>query len=166
MFGSLKQLIYPKEFRIEPPNSSLELLNKLDEVVKMETKIKSNNMNSEKEYLKLLADLGTGIWRANLKLQGLNDMDIPKEIKLGLRHLNSVISELNENGIEIKEHDGESYDYGMALNVLAFQPIPNISSDIIIETIKPTIYYNDQIIQRGEVVVGKPEEKVKKGEQE
>ena len=44
----------------------------------------------------------------------------------------------------------------MALDVLAFQPEVSVQDEIITETIKPSIYYQDKLIQRGEVVVSMP----------
>jgi len=41
----------------------------------------------------------------------------------------------------------------MALRVIAFQPTAGITREIITETIKPTIYRNDTIVQIGEVIV-------------
>ena len=46
----------------------------------------------------------------------------------------------------------------MSLKVLAFQPTPGLTRERIVETIKPTIYFADQTLQMGEVIVATPED--------
>ena len=111
----------------------------------------------ERELLKLVSEMSNGIWRANNKLKSSYHDKDNNDIRLSIKHLESVITILEKAGFEIKDHNGELFDIGMALNVLTFQPMPDIEKDTIIETIKPTIYYNDAIIQRGQVIVAKPE---------
>jgi hypothetical protein len=40
---------------------------------------------------------------------------------------------------------------------MSFQPTVGLTRDMIIETIKPTIYFKDNLVQTGEVIVGTPE---------
>jgi hypothetical protein len=56
----------------------------------------------------------------------------------------------------VKNHTGDAYDTGMALRVIAFEPTAELAQEQIIETIKPTIYYNGKIARMGEVIVGTP----------
>jgi len=49
-----------------------------------------------------------------------------------------------------------AFDYGLPLKVVTTQPTPGITKESVIETIKPTIYWQKQIIQMGEVVIATP----------
>jgi hypothetical protein len=44
----------------------------------------------------------------------------------------------------------------MPLTVITTQPTAGIAKERVIETIKPTIYWNETIIQTGEVVIATP----------
>jgi hypothetical protein len=44
----------------------------------------------------------------------------------------------------------------LPLKVVTSQPAPGIARETVIETIKPTIYWQQQIIQTGEVVIATP----------
>jgi hypothetical protein len=59
-------------------------------------------------------------------------------------------------GVEIHDHADEPYDGGMAVEVLTFQPCPELGQQRIIETLRPTVYRNGRMIQRGQVIVGQP----------
>ena len=56
----------------------------------------------------------------------------------------------------IKDHTGEIFDYGLPLNVVTTQPSPGITKERVLETLKPTIYWQEQMIQMGEVVIATP----------
>jgi len=84
--------------------------------------------------------------------------EVPEETRRISRDLESAWDALRQGDVEIKDHTGEKYDGGMALRVIAFQPIAGLRQEQIIETIKPTIYHKDKLIRMGEVIVGVPGE--------
>lgn len=166
-FESLRQWMYPREYRIAPyPESSTlsefkdiqKTLVSLLEEQSMEPENSSIDPDFLKKQHKLLADTATAIWRAERKMMDSetgrphNDMRIPH------RHVTSAMDTLKEGGVDVIDHTGQPYDNGLALKVLTFQPLPDIKKEEIIETIKPTIYFGDEMIQRGEVIVGRPSE--------
>jgi len=59
-------------------------------------------------------------------------------------------------GMEVKDRTNEPFDYGLPEKVVTTQPQEGLSKEIIIETIRPTIYWNGQIAQQGEVVIATP----------
>lgn len=85
------------------------------------------------------------------------------------RHVDALRDALAEIGVFIKDHDGEPYDVGMAVKVIAWEKQSGATREVIVETIKPTIRWNDKLLQWGEVVacapVGGSVEEQKKGEQ-
>jgi hypothetical protein len=44
----------------------------------------------------------------------------------------------------------------MFLNVATYEPTEGITRETVIETIKPSVYWEDKCIQNGEVIVGTP----------
>ena len=64
---------------------------------------------------------------------------------------------LSSAKVELRDYDKEKYVDGMALKVIAFQPSSSCHVKTIIETIKPSIFYNDKLIQIGEVIVATPD---------
>lgn len=156
--ASLRQLKYPKEFRIATPNwpdfsTALEDMLKLLESAPVEVEVSSRK---EEELLNLVVDVGTVMWRLQRRLTVGGE--VPEETRRMSRDLESAWDALRQAGVEIKDHTGEKYDGGMALHVIAFQPTAELSQEQVIETIKPTIYHKEKLIRMGEVIVGMPGE--------
>jgi hypothetical protein len=156
---SVKQwLRYPQEFRIAVPKS-LDLSESLEEMttslefpaVKVQT-----ISEKEEELLDMAVDVGTLVWRIQKRLAAIGEL--PKQLQRVSRDVESTWDALTQRGIEIKDHTGRDYDGGMTLRVVTSQPVAGLARQQIIETLKPTIYYRERIIQMGEVIVGVPEE--------
>ena len=158
MLKSIKQFFnYTKEFRISAPEK-LDLDNSLEKIVKLlKSKLADNASHPDNNdtLLKLASEIGTTIWRLKRRLRSTTeDSDTVRRINLDLE---SVWDALTQVGIEIKDHTGEKYDSGMALDVLTFQPTSGITREQIIETIKPTVYHKNKLVRIGQVIVGVPE---------
>jgi len=63
---------------------------------------------------------------------------------------------LESIGIRIEDLTGKPFVPGMALNVVSSQPNSSVSADRIAETLKPTVYFRDQFIQAGDVIIEGP----------
>jgi len=111
--------------------------------------------DAQSELIKLIADIGTGIWRIHLGCSGAKD-DPQRALNSILRNLESIWDIMAGRGIEIKDHTGETVCGGEALNIVAYQPSRDLTRDTVIETLRPTVYFQGRIIQIGEVIVGKP----------
>jgi len=105
----------------------------------------------------LLADIATCLWRMRDKFKKINIDDLPDEITKANRHLESIWDTLKSAKVEIRGHTNEKYVPGMALKVIAFQPTSSVQTEKIAETIKPSVFYKDILIQVGEVVVATPD---------
>lgn len=111
--------------------------------------------------LKFLADVATGIWRMrrNMVPRGTDrmlDARPLEEMRKPFRWLQSTWDTLNERGLEIQDHTGDRYIPGQSLKAI-FEAHPDLREDTIIDTIRPTVYFEGKIIQMGEVVVGTPD---------
>lgn len=62
---------------------------------------------------------------------------------------------LQKNGFQIIEFEGKKFNDGMSIKVLGYDSRQGIEEDTIIETVKPTIFFNDKEYLKGEVIVSK-----------
>ncbi len=106
---------------------------------------------------KALASIATNAWKAKARLKDVDSVEengVLKRINGDLDRIWNVLVE--DLGLEVKDHTGKDFDYGMALKVVTTQPTAGITKERVIETIKPTIYWKNKIIQIGEVVIATP----------
>ena len=155
----IKQRLYPKEFRITLTDIH-HLLNDFEQICSLVVKpatVVDQKTDKQGVTTDLITDLGVIIWRIHKRLASYGK--IPDELKRISRDVESVLDVLRQSGIEIKDHTGDRYDGGMALRVITFEPTDDIVREQVIETIKPTIYYNGRLLKMGEVIVGVPKNK-------
>ncbi len=100
-----------------------------------------------------LAEMSVGAWRLKKKMTDPKSGEPLNEMSRAYRHLESVIITLEKEGIEIQDHDGQSFDAGLSLKVLTYQPLPNIDKEFVYDTIKPSVYLKGERILMGEVIV-------------
>jgi hypothetical protein len=115
-------------------------------------------MSSRAMPTAMLADIATGLWRLRQRLVDATGEPL-EALRRPLRDVEMLLSRLREENIEIQDHTGSAYDPSQSLRVAAFQPVPGMESDRILETLKPTVYHHQERIQVGEVIVGIPEKK-------
>ena len=128
----------------------------------MKLKIKSNKlfvMNTGSKAginTDFLAEIAIGIWRLKRSLlrEDLGSQDITT--KRSWKFLERLLALLESRGIRIQDKTGEPYDVGMALRVVTAEERADLSRELIIETITPTVFCRENIIHAGEVIVGKP----------
>jgi hypothetical protein len=161
MVGGLRQLLYPKEFRIDRLSVPLDIghvIEALGQLHRFEQdgRNTAKYASSEAELIPLLRDVGVGLWRLRQKMVEPGTDRPLEEMRRVYRHCQSVWDALSEAGVEIQDHTGAPFDSGLALSVLAFQPTPGLERERIIETVKPSVYYKKKRIQMGEVIVGRP----------
>lgn len=158
MINKLKQLRYPKEFRITAEGLHFEAIEKLKELINLLSTSSEPPQETGSEKIKeLYASLSIGAWRLKKKMIDPQTQHPLGEMSRAFRHLESILDTLEKEGIEIKDHDNMPFDSGLSLKVLTFQPTPGLKKEMIIETIKPSVYYKDERIVMGEVIVGSPE---------
>jgi hypothetical protein len=155
----LRQLKYPKEFRIYPAELHPESLKNLEDQLNNLLQDQPKNPNNNESALKkkdFYAEVSVGVWRLRKKMINSKNQQPLEEMSRAYRHLESIMVTLENEGIEIQDHDGQDFDAGLSIKVLAFQPEPGIQKETVLETIKPSVYYNGEHILMGEVIVGTP----------
>jgi hypothetical protein len=107
-------------------------------------------------FAKAVAEIATHAWKSQTKMTEPETKETKNEYKSVYRHIESILEGLKDMGVEIQDHTGAPFDYGLPLKVVTTQPTQGISKERVIETFKPTIYWHGQIIQMGEVVIATP----------
>lgn len=107
-------------------------------------------------FLAKLIPVVDSLWKADARWSKAD----PSEQGGGLKHLGrnlkAGLDSLHSAGFEVKDHTNERYVEGTRIEVLAFQPVDGIAFSMVIETLKPTIYFMDRLVRPGQVIVGKP----------
>jgi hypothetical protein len=112
--------------------------------------------------LESLIAIITYVWRIQDRIIDRHTLE-PKEslpaeeVKKLSKYTEQIIDKLKHIGFEIKDRVGEQFDYGLPENVVATKPQPGLSHETVIETLMPTIYFQNKTIQRGEIVIATPE---------
>ena len=153
----MKQWWIPAEFRLREPEFTREQLDLLEELIQL---IAPNISLAEKatrdsrdQMVNFLADSATAIWRIRRKIEGLSRM--PKEVRNALHLLEDMRSSMSEGGVEIVDHIGTIPSKHEA-KITETKIIPDLAQEQVIDAIKPTILLRSEVVQVGEVVLGKP----------
>jgi hypothetical protein len=109
---------------------------------------------------RLLADAATNLWRAQRRLARDDGRPTARDRQTS-RYLTTCRDALTEAGVIIQDHEGDSFNSGRSIEVLVFQEDPELAGEVVIETVRPTIYLHDRRIQMGQVIVGGPPSEVR-----
>ncbi|MCX7624718.1 MAG: hypothetical protein N2Z21_00665, partial [Candidatus Sumerlaeaceae bacterium] len=163
VLSTLRQWLYPPEFRIPPPVWPAVLADALRETAQAIEKMEEAGARSlgkapeENAWHKILADVCTGLWRLRQRMLHPETGRPLEEMRKAYRHFEAVWDALKQAGIEICDHVGEPWVEGSGLEVIAFEPQPNINRTTVVEAIRPTICLDGRLLQVGQVIVGAPE---------
>ena len=97
-------------------------------------------------------------WRARRRMTDKHTGEVKDEHKATHRSIEGIIASLQGIGFELRDREGEGYDFGLPEKVIASEKRSGISREIVAETIRPSIFYHDQLIKPGEIIIATPEE--------
>jgi hypothetical protein len=163
VLSSLRQLRFHPEFRIAPyapPTEAAEEIERLAATVReLEARLGSETVASVgDEPPEALTAIATDLWRLRGRLVDPDTGEPREETRRAFRYLRSVWDTLEESGVRIVDHTGEPFDPGRRLSAAAFQPTAGLAREVVLETLRPSVYYHEQQVQMGEVIVGTPDE--------
>ena len=148
---SARQLMPSAALRIAEPPASESGAQKSTEGHPSAPKDERLNM-----AMKTIATVATAVWRAKTKLDAAAEATLPDELRHLPRHIQAAWDALEAGQIQVDDPTGRRYVPGMAVNTLTIQPLDGITCEVIHETIKPSVYFNDALIQRADVILGRP----------
>lgn len=80
----------------------------------------------------------------------------PQEMRKIANALEAIKQSIGELGIRIKDRCNEDFHPGLPDQVVTEEPREGISKERIIRTIRPTIFWNQTMVQRGEIDIAVP----------
>jgi hypothetical protein len=112
-------------------------------------------------FTKAVLTVATNAWKLRSRLIDLKSgeprEDLKKEdVRKLSRHIDAIFEAFGQIELEVKDRTGEPFDYGLPEKVVTTQPQPGLKKEQIIETLRPSIYWNKQLAQQGEVVIATP----------
>lgn len=167
----------PPELKIRQPDfpTGLELANDLAKSLAEQSKADGEKSPGIKTvdtvpvtFAKETLAIVINIWRIKSRMTDALSKK-PKEelakedVKKIARYLESIHDSFIQLGIEIIDRTGESFDYGLPEKVVTAKPQEGISKELVVETLRPTVKWNNQIYP-GEVEIATPIAKSDKGE--
>lgn len=103
-----------------------------------------------------LIEVATNAWRLKIRMLDSETGEPKKDMHKLYRFVEGLFRGLQQAGIRVVDMVGKTYDSGMPLKVLNFEPVPGLQREEIIETMRPTILWKEQLLRAGEIIVGTP----------
>lgn len=103
----------------------------------------------------ILADAVTNLWRAQRRMDRAGK-EAAAHVRHPARFLRTCSTLLADGGLVVQDHDGDRFNPGHSLEVLAFQEDASLAGETVLETVRPTIYLHGRRIQMGQVIIGHP----------
>ncbi len=103
-----------------------------------------------------LGALATHVWRTKGKLVDAQTGEPREDTRRAYRHIEAAMETFAQMNLTMNDWVNQPYDPGLPVKVLMFQPTPGITRDTVVEAVRPTVIWKDQLLQLGEVVVGIP----------
>lgn len=158
----LKNLKPKKPFEIPSPQwpDKEELTEIVSSIVANKTPVRTERVATDGElspiYLKALISIATNAWRAKTKMVDAGTGEVREDMKRVDRHVEAIHRNLAEVGIVIRDHTGDAYDEGQPMKVIASKPTAGLNKKIVTETLLPSIFWNNRLVQNGEVEIATP----------
>ncbi|GAB2967229.1 hypothetical protein [Saccharothrix stipae] len=152
--AELRQRRHHRAFRIPPPVADEGLR---DRVARLIAEVREPVEDARPRQLddKLLADAATYLWRAQRRLARADEPSTARD-RQAARLLTTCRDALTEAGVLIQDHDGDAFHSGRSIEVLVFETDPARPAEVVVETVRPTVYLHDRRIQMGQVIVAGP----------
>ena len=153
----LRQALVPRVLRIAPldcaeDNAAMfRLSEELGQLAVLLNELIKGPPPDDGSLHRRYADLATGWWRIWRKcLQPGTERPLD-EMKKIFNFVESLREALGELGLEIIDHTSKEIPPGLALEVLGYQERPGLKRDRVLDTVRPTVYCHDKLIQVGRV---------------
>ena len=162
LMADLRQFLFKPAFRIRapawPPSPPAATASAADVPAEKEPPAPTPRQPGaeSRALLKVVAELATALWRIRRRMLQEGEGKPPEQWRPLYRYVESAWDALHSARAEIRDHPGERYVAGLALNVIVFQPREGRMDETIEETVKPSVFFADKLIQRGEVIVAIP----------
>ena len=152
------------DITISPLPSAVELANDLSGVFSSSQRSdRSADSASSTDIIlqKALVENANQVWRILTAVIDSESKEIkvlisPQEIKKVANAIEKFIATFDSLGIRIIDRLGESFNAGLPDQVVTEEPREGLTKEQIIRTIRPTIMWNQTMVQRGEIDIAVP----------
>lgn len=127
------------------------------------------------DHLKALVSIANNFWRARKRMLDAVSGEVREDTKRIHRDVEAIRRSLAEVGIvicyhgdndaektqaknviTIRDHTGNAYDEGEPMEVIASKPTPGLDKKRVSETLLPSISWNNQRVQNGQIEIATP----------
>jgi len=108
------------------------------------------------DYFKTIVSVATNAWRAKTAILNTPAGEMTDAVKNLDRNINAIYQDLADFGVVIHDHTGEIYDEKQSIKVVASTPTAGIDRKRVTETRLPSIFWNNRLLQNGEVGISTP----------
>lgn len=126
------------------------------------------------DHLGALVSIANNFWRARKRMSDAGDGEVREDMKRIHDRIEAIRRSLGEvgiviryhqevrdesqpkTGIVIRDHTGDAYDEGQPMKVVASKPKPGLDKERVCETLLPSIFWNNRLVQNGEIVTETP----------
>jgi len=112
----------------------------------------------EQKAASTFCEIAIHAWRMQRRMTDRVSKEVKDEHKTMHRSVAGILESLTSIGFSLRDREGEFYDYGLPEKVVAAEKRAGISREMVVETIRPSIMYGDQLVKPGEIVIAVPEE--------
>lgn len=103
-------------------------------------------------------DVAIHTWRMHRRMTDRVTKEVKEEHKTMHRSVAGILEALTGLGFTVRDREGDFYDYGLPEKVVAAEKRAGISREMVVETIRPSVFYGDQLLKPGEIVIAVPED--------
>jgi len=151
-----RQLMHPVPFRIKESPDIVAISKDVWPGQEAAPAAMPTGQAMDADLLKTVAAVATALWRVRTKLEAESKAELPSELRHLPRHIESAWDALASGGFEVQDHKGELCVPGMAVNPVTYTPDPSVPPNTIVESLKPTLFWKDRLIQRADVILAAP----------
>jgi hypothetical protein len=156
-WSDLRQLLFRREFRIPRPEPiCYNLTFTAIPVPAQQAQFQGGLAPSQQK--RLLGELGVNLWRLRNRLVDAQTGKPHEDARRIYRQVDAIWETLAEAGVEIQDHTNQPYHLGQSIEALAFQPVSGLARELVVETVRPSIYFRNERLIIGQVIVGTPVE--------
>jgi hypothetical protein len=152
--AQLRQHRHHRAFRIAPPATDGMLIEQLERLL-AEVRESAEQPRPQQLDEKLLLRAATKLWEAQRRLARKGEAATEREQQTG-NYLRTCREALTEAGLVIQDHDGDYFHPGRLIEEVGFEKDPALEKEIVLRTVRPTIYLHGRHIQTARVIVAGP----------
>lgn len=144
------------KLHVDPVNLKQEAA----EIIKLVTPDSKALREFEQKFAQNCSDMLIHAWRADRRMRDRGSTEIKDEHRMIHRSIAGILDSLEALGFHLKDREGEPYDYGLPEKVVAAEKRSGLSRELVAETIRPSLFYHDQLLREGEIVIAVPDDSV------